>query len=223
MTRWMPRRARAALAVLALVHAAGCSEPAAAPAGGRIHPAYDKATGRLRELAYDSDGNGRIDTWTEMDGTRPVRSRIDRNEDGRIDRWEEYGDGGALVRVGFSRADTGVADAWAFAGPGGRVERIEISSAADQTRIDRWEYYGAAPDGGMPGPGALERAEEDTTGDGRPDRWETYDRGELRTVAFDENGDGIADRRLVYQGARLVQIQSPPDTAGRPMTRREIR
>jgi hypothetical protein len=103
------------------------------------------------------------------------------------------------------------------------VERIEISSAADEKRIDRWEYYDGAPDGGIAGSGTLKRAEEDTTGDGRPDRWETYDRGELRTVAFDENGDGIADRRLVYEGARLVQIQTGPDTAWRSMTRAEIR
>ena len=39
------------------------------------------------ELFIDADRNGRVDTWTSMDGTRPLSSSIDRNEDGKIDRF----------------------------------------------------------------------------------------------------------------------------------------
>src|SRR5262249_36891077 len=166
-----------------------CSNPEAARLRETTKATYDKTTGKLKELTYDSDKNGRIDTWTEMDGARPVRTRIDRNEDGKLDRWEYYDEHGKLVKVGFSRKDDGKADAWAYSGPGGTVERIEISSIADEHKIDRWEHYDAA---------GLTSAEEDTNGDGIPDKWETYQSGSLKTAAFDENGDGKPDRRLTY-------------------------
>ena len=39
-----------------------------------------------------------------MEGSRPVRARVDDDEDGRVDRWEYYDAAGKLARVGFSRA-----------------------------------------------------------------------------------------------------------------------
>jgi hypothetical protein len=189
-----------------LAVAGGCSRSERAREKQGITPTYDKTTGRLKELTYDSNGNGRVDTWTTMDGARPIFSRIDRNEDGKIDRWEYYGDQGQLVKVGFSRKDDGVPDAWAFSGPDGRIERLETSTAADEKKIDRWEHYGAM---------GLVSAEEDTNGDGVPDKWETYRSGALETAAFDENGDGKPDRRLLYDAGALTAIETDPDASGR--------
>jgi hypothetical protein len=175
---------------------------------------YDKSTGKLKELTYDADKDGRVDTWTEMDGARAVRSRIDRNQDGKIDRWEYYGDTGRLVKVGFSRKDDGKPDAWAYSGADGRVERIEVSSAGDEHKIDRWEHYDVA---------GLTAAEEDQDGDGTVDKWETYEGGALKTVAFDENHDGKPDRRLTYQAGALVLIETQPDGAGHYGSRVEVK
>src|SRR6185436_16193657 len=135
-------RKAALLPVLAIL--SGCSNPEAARLRETTKATYDKTTGKLKELTYDSNKNGRIDTWTEMDGAHPVRSRLDKNEDGKIDRWEYYDAQGALQKVGFSRKDDGKPDAWAYAGADGRVERIEISSSGDEKKIDRWEHYSAA-------------------------------------------------------------------------------
>lgn len=183
---------------------AGCADPAADRLRETTVPSYDK-TGRLVEVTFDANQNGVIDTWTTMDGARPVLTRIDRNEDGKVDRWEYYGPDGALVKVGFSRQDTGVPDAWAFEGADGRIERIEISSVADETRIDRREFHDAS---------GLTRAEDDTNGDGVVDKWETYENGVLKTAAFDENGDGKPDRRFTYDAGELVLIESEPDPGG---------
>ena len=191
---------------MAFVCLPGCSDPERDRLRETIRPTYDKASGRLRELASDADRNGTMDTWTEMDGARPIRSRMDRNEDGRVDRWEYYGEDGRLQKVGFSRKDDGKPDAWAFSGPEGRVERIEISSIADERTIDRREYYDAA---------GLARAEEDTDADGIADKWETYTGGLLQTASFDENGDGRPDRRLTYEAGALALIETEPDAAGR--------
>lgn len=182
-----------------------CSNPETERLRETTKGTYDKTTGKLKELTYDANKNGKIDTWTEMDGARPVRTRMDSNEDGKLDRWEYYDDRGQLRNVGFSRKDDGKPDAWAYSGAGGAVERIEISSTADEKKIDRWEHYDAS---------GLTSAEEDANVDGRPDKWETYQGGGLKTAAFDENGDGKPDRRLNYDGGTLVSIESEPDAAG---------
>jgi hypothetical protein len=197
-------------AMLAAACSNGAPDSSSAP-----HPTYDKTTGKLTQLTYDRNHNGKIDTWTDMDGTRPLRSRIDLNEDGKIDRWEYYDEKGQLLKVGFSRRDDGKPDAWAFAGPGGKVERIEISSTGDEHKIDRWEHYDPARIGPNDDTSrALAASEEDTDRDGRPDKWETYENGAIASVAFDEGGTGRPTRRLTYRGGRLVLIESDPDGKG---------
>ena len=200
------------VAVVCMVTTA-CSDPDRERLKQTTKATYDPSTGRLKELTYDANKNGRIDTWTDMDGTRPLRARIDRNEDGKLDRWEYYDGQGQLAKVGFSRSDDGKPDAWAFAGPDGKVVRIEISSAKDETKIDRWERYepkGAGPED----VGALLAADEDTNHDGTRDKWETYEGGALKTAAFDEDHDGRPDRRLTYAAGTLTLIESQPDPSG---------
>jgi hypothetical protein len=196
---------RRGLALSAFLAAAGCSNPTPTPGSVTTKPSYDKNTGRLTQLTYDRNHNGKIDTWTDMDGAKPLRSRIDLDENGTIDRWEYYDDKGQLLKVGFSRSDNGKPDAWGFAGPDGKIARVEISSVADEQKIDRWEQYDAT---------GLVSAREDTNGDGRPDKWETYESGAIRTAAFDENFDGKPDRRLIYESGQLVRIETEPDASG---------
>ena len=49
-----------------------------------------------------------------MDGATVLRIEIDKDADGRIDRWEYYGPGKVLERVGVSRAGNGVEDTWQY-------------------------------------------------------------------------------------------------------------
>jgi hypothetical protein len=158
-----------------------------------------------------------------MDGAKPLRSRVDRDEDGRIDRWEHYDEKGQLAKVGFSRKNDGKPDAWAFAGPDGNLSRIEISSAGDEKKVDRWEHYDATVALNADGTGALVKAEEDTNGDAKPDKWETYENGAIKTAAFDENADGIPDRRLTYDRTTLVLIETQPDATGQFTKRVDVR
>jgi hypothetical protein len=200
--------------LLGLVCLSGCSDPEKERLRETTKPTYDKTTGKLTELTFDSNKNGTIDTWTQMDGARPVLTRMDRNEDGRLDRWEHYGPDSKLQKVGFSRKDDGKADAWAFSGPDGRIERIEISSLADETKIDRWEHYDA---------NGLARAEDDTNADGVVEKWETYENGAVKTASFDENGDGKPDRRFTYEAGALVLIETEPDPLGNYTKRTPVR
>jgi hypothetical protein len=223
MTRSGGARA-VAIVVAGCLWLAACSpDPEADRVRKTTVPTYDKSTGKLTQLTYDRNHNGVVDTWTDMDGTTPLRSRIDLDEDGKIDRWEYYDRSGALTKVGFSRTHPGKPDAWAYAGADGRIERVETSSVADESRIDRWEHYDPASSvNAGEGTGTLLAVEEDDRGDGKPHKWEKYDHGVLVTADMDEDGDGKPDRRLTYRDGVLVAIESAPETSGRYTKRVEV-
>ncbi len=127
-----------------------------------ISAAYDPTSGRLVRLAHDSNINGRPDTWTAMNGATPINSTVDRNEDGRVDRWEYDDASGRLLKVGLSRQDDGTPDSWAYSRADGTLERIEISSSADESKIDparvlRADAPGAAACAGARGGGHQRR------------------------------------------------------------------
>ena len=199
-----------ALAALAIT---SCSDSERERLKATTKPTYDAATGKLTELTFDANKNGKIDTWTEMDGNRPVRSRVDRNEDGRVDRWEYYDAAGKLHKVGFSRTGEDKPDAWAYPNADGRILRIEASSSGDEARIDRWEEYGDGPTN-ADGVGPLRQVVQDTNGDGKRDKWERYGNNLVVAVEFDENGDESPDRRLNYSGTELTSIETGPDGRG---------
>ena len=81
--------ARAVLTAL-LVSGLGTLACGRGPVDARknITPEYDPKTGKLQLLKYDSDGDGKIDTVSYMDGARVVKIEIDQNEDGIVDRWD---------------------------------------------------------------------------------------------------------------------------------------
>jgi hypothetical protein len=169
-----------------------------------IQPVYDTQSGRLKELKYDSDHDGKVDTVSFMDGVRVLRIEIDRDEDGKVDRWEYYDANQKLEKVGFSHLGDGVEDAWSFADSEGKVVRVEISTKRDG-RVSRVEHYA----------GDLQvSAEEDTDADGQFDKWETYDQGRLASVAFDSVHRGKPDRRLRYEADGGIKIEIDPSGSG---------
>jgi hypothetical protein len=196
--RFASARACVALAVLATV-AARCGGPSGAtdPANPPPQASYSKETGKLELLTFDTNRDGRTDTWNHMEGTRLVRADIDTNHDGVVDRWEYYDALARLEKVGFSRAGDGKEDAWGYATREGKVERIEVSTKRDG-KIDRREFYEND---------TLTRAEEDADGDGAIDKWETYRNGALASVELDTQRTGKPDRRLTY-GPTGVTIQT---------------
>lgn len=165
-----------------------------------IAPVYDKVTGKLQLLKYDSNGDGKVDTWSYMDGTRVLRIEIDKDEDGKLDRWEYYDADQKLTKTGTSRANDGKEDAWSYTGPDGMIARIDVSTRRDG-KITRTEYYEK---------NVLVRAEEDNDEDGKVDKWETYDDGRLAAVAFDTVHRGTPDRRLIYgaDGSARLEVDA---------------
>lgn len=190
---------KSAIPLFVTVVLAGCHSPAEGPRA-TIQPEYDSKTGRLKRLHYDSNGNGRTDTWSLMDGARVIRVDIDKDEDGRIDRWEHYGPGNTLIIVGFSRLNDGVEDAWTYANPDGTVARIQISTRRNG-QINRTEFYDR---------NVLVRAEEDSNLDGKLDKWETFEDGRLAIVAVDTIGQGTPNRRVIHSADGTSRVEGLP-------------
>ena len=170
----------------------------------RITPEYDKATGKLTLLKYDSDGDGVVDTWSYMDGARVVRIEIDKNQDGKIDRWEYYDANQKLEKIGSSRAQDGKEDSWSYIGADGTISRIDVAGKHDG-KISRVEHYEKDK---------LVAAEEDGDGDGRMDKWEIYDGDRLSSIAFDTTHRGTPDRRLIYGPNGTARLEVDPKGTG---------
>jgi hypothetical protein len=202
----MSRKVLVASLLLSSVAAAGCRDPEKDRIKATTQATYDEQTGKLTRLTADLDRDGKIDTYTYMDGTKVLRSEIDADQDGKIEKWEFHGEDGKVARVAISREKNGKADTWMYPAADGKLARAEISSEQDESKIDRWEWYEAD---------VVVRAEEDASGDGKVDKWETYQGASLATVSLDENYDGTPDRRLTYgDGGRLLTIESEPDGRG---------
>ena len=193
-----------AATIVATSFTACSGTPKAADPRGPFNPVYDKKTGKLTMLTFDSKKDGKIDTWSYMDGTRIVRIEIDRDGDGKVDRWEYYDANQKVEKIGLSRQNDGKVDAWAYPAADGSVAKMEISTRRDD-KVTRTEYYER---------GVVARVEEDTQGSGRIDKWETYRNGALAMVAFDELKRGTPNRRLVYLSDGRVRAEVDPQGTG---------
>jgi len=173
---------------------------------------YDPKTGRLTQLSYDANRNGKPDSVAQMDGTRIFRIQVDTDENGVPDRWDYYDAERRLTKLGWSRKHDGVEDAWTYRAASGEVSRIEISTKRNG-RSDRVEFYEQ---------GTMVRVEEDQDGDSRIDKWETYaiepgttpadGRYAVTSMAWDSRHRGIPEKRFVYgAGGKVVRVDVADD------------
>ena len=204
------------------------------PSGDRPAAVYEPETGRLRALAFDVNKNGKNDTTLYTDGSRTRRIELDLNENGKVERWDFYDEHGKLEKVGLSRRDDGIMDAEAIYTDAGVLLEIRVSTKRDG-RYDRTEYYEHD---------VLVRSADDTGGDGKPDKWDTYQPNPhpapdappyaITSTAIDETGAGRPTRRFIYgpdgtiarvEVARagdgvFVPLAPPPSQAPPPTRRR---
>jgi hypothetical protein len=199
----MPQSPRLlALGLLLAGCMAGCATDTAAK---RVVPSYDTFTSQLVQLAADQDGDGSLDQWSYLDSGRPLRGEADTDRDQRIDRWEYFGADAQLRQVGTSSRNDGIEDTWTLSQADGET-RIDHSRHRDR-QIDLREFYRG---------GVLIRAEEDTNADGSADKWDRYENGILREVAFDTTlKGGRPDRRLRYDAqGRFIAAEGDADGDG---------
>jgi hypothetical protein len=105
---------------------------------------YDPKTGKLTKLEFDQNKNGRMDSFSFMDGTRTIRIEMDQDEDGKIDKWEYYDQHNKIEKVGSSSRDDEVQDTFAYPDAVGFLTRVEFDTDRDGT-IDKRELYVPRP------------------------------------------------------------------------------
>ncbi len=152
-------------------------QPAASTPATSPTASYNEQNGKLSELDFDRNGDGKVDTRAYMDGVLVKSIEIDRDGNGKTDRWEYY----EPVMSGSAPAGS----------PDGHSVIVRAEEAnAKNGRVNRREFYSQ---------GLIARVEEDTNSDGRIDKWETYTDGLVATVDLDLKHRGRPERRLVYR------------------------
>ena len=81
-------RCRPVAALVTVLFGACAPDPERLRAQRTIEAEYERETGQLELITFDSDDNGTVDTWSYMEGKQVLRIEIDRDEDETIDRWE---------------------------------------------------------------------------------------------------------------------------------------
>ncbi len=140
-------------------------------------------------------------------GTLPIRTEVDADGDGDVDRWEYLDDAGQLRAVGSaSSGAAGLEDTWTWLVDTDGERRVDIARARDR-RITRREYYRED---------RLVRADEDTNADGLPDKWEAFESGVLRQASYDTTfSSGRPDRRIVYTATgQYDHLEADPERDG---------
>jgi hypothetical protein len=209
---WL-RRATGLVITLACAAAAAC---AAGDPGTPPQATYDPQTGRLTRLAFDANRNGTNESVSYMDGTTIVRVELDLDDNGTVDRWDFYTPERTVEKVGFSRLNDGVMDAVTFYNADRTIHHIEISTKRNG-RFDKTEFYER---------NALVRTEEDTSGDGKVDKWETWAPSPshadnepayvVTTSSFDDTGRGAPTRRFTYgPGGTVIRVDVDRDGDGK--------
>jgi hypothetical protein len=170
-------------------------------------PCYETSSRRLVRLDADLNGDGVIEQRTYLNGNVPLRTEIDTDADGRVDRWEYVDQRAQVVKVGTSSLQDGREDQWVFPASGDGQVRVDRSTERT-SRVDRREFYRGE---------VIERAEEDTNQDGVVDKWERFEGGVVREIAYDTtHSAGRADRRLVYDAqGTFLRLELDPDGDGR--------
>ena len=114
------------------------------------------------KMDRNNDGNiDRIETYS-VEGVI-IKSETDTTGNTKIDEWIFYEEG-RPVRVEKDLTGDGVANSFLTYNTEGILVKIETDTTGN-TKIDEWVYY----ENGRP-----VRAEKDTSGDGQPDTWIEY-------------------------------------------------
>jgi hypothetical protein len=152
---------------------------------------------------WDSNGDGKVDTWTDYDGLRVLRGRADINRDGKPDEWTFYGAEGQLERREVDTDFDGRVDAWERYEED-RIAARDLDLDADG-RVDQWEKYEG---------GHLATVESDNDGDGVRDEWGSYRYLLPVTRSWSFGNDGVIDKRTEYEHGRRVRDRFDRDRDG---------
>lgn len=152
------------------------------------YQAVYRADGHAERLAYDGDGDGRVEAISFYSRAgRLTRAESDSDRDGRIDRWEIYDEAGRLERVGRALHAGPKPDVWDYADGAGGFSRREYDENGDG-KTERIEHILD---------GRVVAEDLDGDGDGRCERRLVKDAaGDTVRIETDVDGDGVYEKQI---------------------------
>lgn len=182
--------------------------------------------GVVERIERDTSGNGQIDQaiWFD-DHKRPIESRHDLNQDGRLETFRHYKNGklcsvsqldnGRMILTRFQNDKPakqtidedrdGQPEQTIIYNKQGNIDRA-FSDTNRDGRIDVWQYYRQ---------GTLKRAEQDRNHDGEVDVEFEYNDGQQVRLIMDNDGDGHFETHTAFDSAKWTKVTELIDKAGR--------
>lgn len=137
--------------------------------------------GEIVRQEEDTDGDGKVDTWSNFNNGRLVRREVDTKRVGRPDTLYYY-ENEKIVREERDENGDGQTSFRAFY-QNGRLARVEKDLNRD-AKMDLWIYYDSTKDAEV-----VLKEERDLDGDGAVDLWSYYEGGRL--LRRDVSGVGL--------------------------------
>lgn len=155
------------------------------------------------EHGWDTDNDGRQDTWAVYTNGELSERRVDANRDGKPDNWEFY-ENSRLVRSLHDANSDGEVDQWATYDASEQAHRSERDLNRDG-KVDSWETFRY---------GVLSEGEYDVDYDGKADEWTTLDDGQVVERRWSLDGSGTVHRKARYEHGIIVREQIDRDSDG---------
>jgi hypothetical protein len=144
---------------------------------------------------FDLNQDGKPDAWLlteekDLKGTKvkvKTCKQVDLNYDGKKDYIVQYDDEGNIVLEIYDLDFDGKFDARFHYDKKTHKRYLVERVTGFGNQVDQWEKYDADE--------KLESIRRDRNHDGKPDYWEQYRAGVLEKIMYDDDYDGIVDRK----------------------------
>jgi hypothetical protein len=151
--------------------------------------AYDLDTHRPLRTVLDRNQDGISDRIVTYEGLGHARrEETDTDFDGIVDRWDSFGSDGQRLRSASARDRTGRPDRTATYGSDGQLVRVETDSNRDG-RSELVQVFESR---------RLVESRIDADGNGKVERVQEFRGGFLSSEAFDTDEDGLTNLRMTY-------------------------
>lgn len=148
----------------------------------------------VQPVSWDTNSDGKKDTWAEYSGGKPVKYCYDRNLDEKADHWS-YLENGLIARDEIDLNLDGKADVWQYFESSGKLSRVEYDFDYDG-KAEYWEYFKEAQ---------RNRFTADNDRDGNMDEWGIFEKGFIKERNWSFKNDDFIDKKAVYEYGRKIK------------------
>lgn len=144
--------------------------------------------------SWDTNGDGRKDTWAEYSKGKLIKYIYDENFDGKADRWCFF-ENNLILRDELDLNRDNQIDRWNYYEPAGEISRSEHDLDYD-SKVEYIEYFKNSE---------KLKFTEDNDSDGNIDEWGIFEKGSMKERRWSFNNDNIIDKKALYKNGRKIK------------------